>query len=191
MALRFEFTCTAITGTVQLVTVSTGGAVAPDGYQVLMEGITTPTEIGANDSALIRQSLAGDKSITLSGVQANCEVEGGATRPVSVIAADTVEVHFTVRCTAFARLTVTTMTTGPSRSFQVRLAGDNYAGSITPAVNNGSITIEVPFAGEYHVSLEGIFVYCLRPPTQTVVIDTTEIALTFAVTCWPRPPSPT
>ncbi len=58
------------------------------------------------------------------------------------------------------------------------------AAAQTILASNGSTTVELPFAGEYHLSLERSF-YC-STAGQTVVIDTTDVAVTLTVTCWSR-----
>src|SRR5207302_663632 len=40
----------------------------------------------------------GNHTVTLSGIQSNCSVSGGTSRPVTVITGQTVSVPFTIDC---------------------------------------------------------------------------------------------
>lgn len=181
--VRLEFVCAATTGDVQVVVTSTGGSIDPDGYQVAAAWLPTPFAIGANGSVAFPLVQAGSGSVTLGGVQGNCTVEGGATRAVNVVAGDTVEVRFAIHCTAFARLKVTTTATGTGSGFallQLTVVHDSSRFT-APVANNGSTTIELPFAGPYRLRVRGPF-YC-SAPEQSIVVDAVDIAVTFSVIC--------
>jgi hypothetical protein len=95
----FEITCAAPpppTGDLT-VTTTTAGSNLPAGYTVTLDGSQSAT-IGANDSVTATEIDAGDHSLTLSGVAANCTVTSPNPLTVTVAAGATTQATFAISC---------------------------------------------------------------------------------------------
>lgn len=93
----FAVSCTSMTGAIQLTTVTTGMDTDPDGYMVSLDGGAAQA-IGNDDTALFEPLAAGGHTLELSGVAANCTVQGANPLMPIVTANDTIDVTMTVDC---------------------------------------------------------------------------------------------
>src|SRR5439155_1228409 len=111
----FTITCTQLTGSVTVTTSTSGGTPDSNGYTVTVTGGGSRA-IGTNDSVTFQNLVTGNHTVTLSGIQSNCSVSGGASRPVTVTTGPPVSVAFTVDCPTVppptGDLTVTAPTSG-------------------------------------------------------------------------------
>src|SRR6266566_475575 len=99
--VSFSLTCTPLangTGTLTIVTSTTGSNVDPDGYTLTIDG-SSSQPIAANDTVTVTAS-AGDNPVALSGVAANCAVSGANPRTVTVAAGGADTTTFAVTCGA-------------------------------------------------------------------------------------------
>src|SRR5439155_6186304 len=81
-------------------TVTTIGVdIDPDGYRVSVDD-GSERAIGTNATVTIADIPAGDHAVRLEGAAANCTVDGSNPRAVTVVAAGTADVAFTVACIA-------------------------------------------------------------------------------------------
>jgi len=90
---------TPTTGTLNVTTATTGGNLDPDGYTVAVDA-SSGVPIADNGSQSFANLAAGNHSVTLSGVAANCTVSGGTSRTANVPAGGSTSVAFQVSCTA-------------------------------------------------------------------------------------------
>src|SRR5213082_1406911 len=100
----FSVSCTAPppqTGNLTVSTSTSGSNVDADGYTVTVDG-NASRSIGTNGSVTFTDLSAGNHTVALSGVAANCTVSGGTSRTVSVQAGGTTSTEFSVSCTANA-----------------------------------------------------------------------------------------
>jgi len=99
----FAVSCTATSGNGSLtVTASTTGSnLDPDGYIVSVDGGAASQPIATNGSVTFT-GPAGDHTVELSGVAANCTVGGANPRTVTVPAGGTASTTFAVSCAASA-----------------------------------------------------------------------------------------
>jgi hypothetical protein len=110
---RFDGSCQAVTGDVQLFTTTEGVDLDPNGYTVTVDGelvIGTcgywdygcepgaPLTLAPNGNHFFPQVAAGDHTYQLGDIASNCTVAGGDTRTVSTIVGETVAVLFDVSC---------------------------------------------------------------------------------------------
>ncbi len=111
------------------VNATTTGDNQPGSYTVTVDEGLSRT-IAANGAGTTYNALpAGDHTVALTDVPANCTVSGGASKPVTVPAGGAATAAFTISCTALTgSLTVTTSTSGQSQD------PDGY----TFAVDNGT-----------------------------------------------------
>ncbi|HMC71752.1 MAG TPA: hypothetical protein VKJ07_21520, partial [Mycobacteriales bacterium] len=177
------------TGTLTVTTSTTGSDLDPDGYTVTLDGGATSQPIATNGNVSFT-GPAGDHSVALSGVAANCTVSGANPRTVTVPSGGTVSTTFSVSCAptggGTGSLTVTTSTTGSN------LDPDGYTitidGSFSqPIGTNTSVTFTGP-SGDHTLALSGVASNCTvggaNPRTVTVPSGGTATT-TFSVSCAP------
>jgi len=185
----FSVSCSATTGNLTVNTNTTGSSLDPDGYTVTLDG-GSPQAIGINGSVTYSNLAAGNHTVAISGVAANCTVSGGTSRTVSVPSGGTGTTTFAVSCsTPPGNLTVSSSTSGSS------LDPDGYTvtvdGSASQAIAiNGSVTFTNLSAGNHSVQLTGVATNCTvsgsNPRTVSVPSGGTG-STTFSVTCTTPP----
>src|SRR5438094_2517366 len=111
-ASNFSLACGSWGGL--FVSVSTSG-VDPDadGYTVTVDG-SQSQQVGANDNVTFTLLYAANHTVALSGVAANCSVNGSPTQAFTVSVGQTAQMSFAATCTPLSAgsgtLTVTTTT---------------------------------------------------------------------------------
>jgi hypothetical protein len=185
----FAITCAATNsnGSLTVTTSTTGSNLDPDGYTVVVDGGAASQPIPDNGSVTFT-GPAGDHTVGLSGVAANCTVSGANPRTITVPAGGTTSTTFAVTCAATSttgNLTVTTSTTGSN------LDPDGYTATVDgaasqPITDNGTVTFSGLSAGSHTVALSGIAGNCSvsgsNPQTVTVPSGGTASA-SFAISC--------
>lgn len=156
----FNVSCgSALSGTLQVTTETTGQATDPDGYLVGLDGVQSRA-IGINGSVTFTGVSTGGHTVALSGIAGNCTVSGGTLRTVTVPADGVATVLYAVSCTAATgELTVTTSTSGAS------LDPDGYTVTIDGASSqaiaiNGSVSFTGLTAGGHAVVLADVASNC-------------------------------
>jgi hypothetical protein len=184
----FAVTCTPTTGSLTITAATTGPSPDADGYQVTVDGADSGA-LPANGSLTLAGLLSGTHSVGLSGVAANCQVQGDNPRPAVISGGQTGSLSFTLVCTTpsanAGTLDVVTATSGPAPD------PDGY----TFAVDGGAAqvidlnaTVELPNtpAGIHIVQLSGVAANCAvdgtNPRTVTVRAGGTD-EVRFTVTC--------
>ncbi len=152
-------TCTATTGSVNVVVATNGTALDPDGYTVALGG-GQPQPLGINAGLTLTEVAAGERLLALGGVANNCAVAGGSSRTVMVPAGGSVNAAFSVSCSATTgSLSVSAATSGTA------LDPDGYSVTVgssaaQPLGVNGSFTLADMAAGDVTVALTGIANNC-------------------------------
>src|SRR5207244_3781951 len=97
----FAITCAATNsnGSLTVTTSTTGSNLDPDGYTVVVDNGAASQPISDNGSVTFT-GPAGDHTVGLSGVAANCTVSGANPRTVTVPAGGTTSTTFAVTCAA-------------------------------------------------------------------------------------------
>lgn len=176
------------TGAVEVTTSTTGQVQDPDGYTLLLDGAEVQT-IGPAASATLEPVLPGTHLLGLTGISANCAVQGENPRGLAVAAGETTISTFAVACSdpppTAGSLHVTTATSGPSPDPDgYRVTVDGGAGQ--PAAVNGQVSISNLPPGDHLVSLEEVADNCAvggdNPRTASVSSGGTA-SVTFAITC--------
>jgi len=98
VTVSYGVSCVTPPGNLTVSTSTTGSSLDPDGYTVTVDGGSART-IGINTSVSYTNLAAGNHTIAISGVAANCTVSGGTSRTVSVLSGGTATTTFTVTCT--------------------------------------------------------------------------------------------
>src|SRR6266513_965599 len=184
----FEITAAAPTTGDLTVNATTTGDNQPVSYTVTVDGSSSSSRtIASNGAGTTYSGLpAGDHTVALTDVPANCTVSGGASKPVTVPAGGAATAAFTINCTALTgSLTVSTTTTGAN------LDPDGY----TFAVDGGTpqpigISATIPLtgipSGSRTVVLAGVAGNCTvaNGPSRTVIVPPGGTATAaFAVSC--------
>src|SRR5205823_9043769 len=129
---------------------------------------------------------AGDHTVALTDVPANCTVSGGASKPVTVPAGGAATAAFTINCTALTgSLTVTTSTSGQSQDpdgYTFAVDGDTPQ----PIGINATIPLTGIPSGSRTVVLAGVAGNCTvaNGPSRTVIVPPGGTATAaFTITC--------
>ena len=146
-------------GTLELTTTTSGQNLDPDGYRFRIDGGALQ-DIGINTTVAVSPLAAGDHTVDLRGLAANCAVAGESSRVVTVPDGGVVQLAFDVTCTATTGgLSVSTTTSGEPAD------PDGYAvtvdgGDPHPVEVNGSAAIDGLAPGSRSVALTGVAANC-------------------------------
>ena len=113
----------ATDGFILVITTTTGAALDADGYAVSVDEAAQEIEI--NDELSINGVTPGSHSVALSGVAANCTLDGTNPRIVTVDPGTPTEVDFNVSCAPplTGRLVFETLRTGDFEVFSMNPDG--------------------------------------------------------------------
>ena len=181
----FAVTCVGGTATLQVTTVSSGEPADPSGYTVSVDG-AAPVAIGVNASRTFDQLTPGPHTVSLGGLASNCVVQGDNPRGVTVTAAQTTSVTFTVNCSAnTGSLTVTVSGLPGSTRAAITVTGPGGVGRDVTATT----TIDDLEPGEYTVTAASVTAggstYTATPSTAAVAVEaggSGSITITYAPT---------
>ena len=181
----------AVQGTLEVTTSTNGAEPDPDGYTVQLDA-EPPQDIGSAATLRIPDIPAGDHTVRLEGLAANCAVAGDNPRTVSLTNGEITTVSFTVTCGATTGgLQVSVSTSGPSPDadgYGITVDGAQRATlAATGVANLTGLTV-----GDHEVGLSAIAANCQvdgdNPRTVTITPGE-DAALSFAVTCSTPPQS--
>jgi hypothetical protein len=187
MTLSFAVSCGSDSGNLQISSSTTGPGTDDDGYSVTLDG-TDRGAITPSGQVSLDGVPAGEHEVGLSGVAANCQVEGDNPRLVTVATSGT-SVSFAVTCSVppanAGSLRITTATTGADLDPNgYRLVVDR--GTVQPIGVNATATLSNVAAGNHAVRISGLSQNCTvqgaNPQTVTVAAGATT-ELSFSVTC--------
>lgn len=174
------------TGSLAITTATSGPEPDADGYAITIDG-GAEAAIGTN-ATLHRDSLdPGDHSVRLTGLAANCAVEGENPRSVLVSAGATADASFAITCAATTgSLTITTTTTGSSPD------PDGYTVSVDGGTGqaigiNATIDVTSLTAGTHTVTLAGVAANCAvqgTNPTPVTILTGASATAAFSISCF-------
>jgi Tol biopolymer transport system component len=183
--LGFAITCSEVLGAIRVSVATSGGPTDPDGYVATLDGAEPGIPLGANGSVSFTGLTAGSHTVALTGVAANCGVDGGPSREVTVTAGATSDIGFVVTCAQpKGGIQVTTTTTGSPPD------PDGYAVSVDGggpvAIGaNGTVALDGFALGPHTVLLSSLAANCHvdgdNPRSVDVVAGSTGVA--FQVSC--------
>ena len=133
-------------GSIDVTTTTTGSSLDPNGYTVTLNGGTSRA-IGVNGSVTYTNVAAGSHTIALSGVAANCTVEGGASRTVTVASGGSASAAFAVSCAA--QPTALVFTVQPSNTRR----GEAIAPAVHVAVVDAQGNRVTSFTGSVSIAI--------------------------------------
>ncbi len=189
--VAFVITCSPIspgTGSVQVVTATSGSGTDPDGFSLLLDG-ADQGPIGVSATGSLAGLTPGSHTIGLTGLAANCQVSGENPRAITVPSGGTAQVAFAVTCTApgptTGTLEIVTVTTGPAQD------ADGYLFSIDggpgqPIGTSETVSLANVSAAQHTVELLGLAANCgvTGDNPLGVAVGAGETArVSFAVSC--------
>jgi probable HAF family extracellular repeat protein len=188
--VEFSITCGPTTGAVRVDVSTIGPSPDVDGYTVTLDGAESGS-LNPNGGADVQRLVPGDHVLGLSGLAANCQVQGGNPRSVRVVAGSSVSVTFAVTCSTplpnVGSLRITTSTTGPdpdSDGYELTIDG----GASQTIGLNSTATLANVAAGPHSVRLLGIADNCEvngTNPRSVIGSEGVTTEVSFALTCSP------
>lgn len=181
-------------GSIAVTASTTGSSLDPDGYRFTIDNGSSRA-IGVNGRQTVQNVTPGPHSVRLTEVAANCTVSGDNPRSITITAAQTAAVGFTITCVTppptTGSIVVTASTSGSSLDPDgYRFAIDN--GSTRPLAINGNQTVQDIAPGNHSVRLSDLAPNCTasgaNPRSVTVTAGQAATAA-FSVSC--VAPSPT
>src|SRR2546422_518343 len=189
----FQVTCVATTAVIEVLAVTSGIDLDPDGYTVQVDGGASRA-LAVSGTTRFDGLAAGSHTVTLTGAAANCPVAADNPRTLHVItggaARDTARTLFQVTCVAVTgSIEVKAATSG------VDFTANGYTvlidvGSLAPLPVNGATTIGGLTAGDHTVRLVGPAGNCTiagdNPPAVHVTtggVTRDTVRTTFQLTC--------
>ena len=176
------------TGSVEITTATAGNDPDSDGYMVFLDGAEV-RPIGAAASTTLTDLTAEAHVLGLTGVAANCTVDGANPRGVEVGAGDTALARFTITCTDLpptaGDIVVTVTTTGPAQDPDGYVLSLDGGGS-RPVATSASLRLEGVAAGSHQLELDGLAANCAvlgRNPLGVTVPEGGSASAEFAVNC--------
>jgi hypothetical protein len=186
--VAFELACHPSTGSLQVTATTTGPSSDPDGYSVTLDG-SDRGGLGVSGSLTLEGLTGGIHIVALSGVAANCSVEGENPRSVSVTAGASVAAAFTIVCSqpepGTGSIRIVAQTSGPEPDI------DGYAfsldeGTEQPLGGTATVTLTNVPPGVHRVRLSGIAANCSVQETnpRSVTVSSGGTAdVNFAIAC--------
>jgi dipeptidyl aminopeptidase/acylaminoacyl peptidase len=174
-------------GTLDVQVVTTGSDLDLDGYTVVLDG-GTGRPVAVSGGLIVSDLSPAEYSVTLTGADPNCQVQGENPRAVTVVAGQTVSTAFAVSCTTVVgALTITAATAGPDPD------PDGYAvafnGGTAPAVAlgiNGSVTLPDVAGRSQRLQLGQVAANCTvtnGPEREVMLAHGGTVTVTFPVSC--------
>ena len=177
-------------GTIRVITKTSGSGTDPDGYSVTVLQVTKP--IAVNDTVLFEDVSAGTYSVSLDGFGSLCIAGSNPRRGVVVTANQTTTVTFTVTCTAVDTGTIevkiyTEGTDPDSRYYIVLNDSDSTDVNVSPPLPDTTVVRLNVSTGVYKVELVDIAGNCSvisSNPLTGIVVNENEVTyVQFTVGC--------
>jgi Tol biopolymer transport system component/preprotein translocase subunit YajC len=152
----FEVSCDAApanTGTLRVVTTTTGGDPDPNGFVFTLDDAATQP-IAINDTATLENLAEGSHTVALSGIAPNCSLESESPGTAALSAGVTTELAFAVSCSASTgTIQVNVSTTGDAPDPDGYLIQVDGGALEQRAGVNTTLRFEAVAAGEHTVTL--------------------------------------
>lgn len=97
LPVHFTVICQPVTGTIEVVVVTSGEDVDPDGYQARVDGGAAHA-VASNGRTLVPGLASGDRSVRLESISGNCVIQGDHERLATVTAGAVTTVTFQLTC---------------------------------------------------------------------------------------------
>jgi hypothetical protein len=97
-AVSFQITCLATAGGLDIVVITTGSSLDPDGYVLALDG-KDRLRLDVNGAVTFDALTPGSHLVGLSDIAANCQIQGDNPRPVVVAGGTTRNTTLRIGCT--------------------------------------------------------------------------------------------
>ena len=179
------------TGTLEIISSTTGVELDDDGYTVQVDG-GAAQPLGPTATLEITDVPSGPHTILLAGASANCAVGGPNPRSISITGGQAASLTFAVACgPTTGSLRITSATTGPSPDPDgYTITVDGTAGGTLAA--NGEITIAGLASGTHTVGIAGVSGNCQvdgENPRSVPVTPGSTAEAAFSIVCQTPPPN--
>lgn len=175
------------TGSIEVSASTTGEEPDPDGYTVTLDGADGQS-LGVDGTVTFTDVDEGEHTLELTGVAANCAVDGANPKTRTVSAGGTATATFDVICEATTgSIEVSAATTGDTLDadgYEVALDG----GTPQTVGIDGTVTFSDVTAGDHEVEIAGVQSNCTPDggSTATVAVTAGEtVTQSFDVACVP------
>ncbi|MEA2712055.1 MAG: hypothetical protein QOK27_16 [Gemmatimonadales bacterium] len=186
--VALEVTCQATSGTLHITSTTTGASPDADGYTILLDG-SDQGALGTSSQVTLSGIAPGNHLVGLTGVSANCHVEGDNPLAVTVSAGGSGSIAYTVTCSTPppnpGSLQITTSTGGSDRDadgYTVTLDGV----SLGPIGVSSTTTIANLAANTHSVGLADVATNCAvqgTNPRPIAITGGATAAVTFTISC--------
>jgi hypothetical protein len=159
-------------GNLSVTTTTSGEDVDPDGYEVSVDdGVAEPIDL--DDTRTFPDLTVGNHDVELTGVAANCAIQGDNPRSMPVAGGQTTPTTFAVVCEiTTGAIRVTAFTSGTFQDTNGYTV--DVDGKLTETVPpNGSVTFDPVAAGTHGVTLGDIRSTCQVDGDNPVAIEVT------------------
>jgi hypothetical protein len=186
--IDFLVTCSSTTGSLTVTTATSGSTSDPDGYNISLDG-SDGGALGVSGTMTITGLIPGNHLVGLSGLAANCQIQGDNLQVVAISAGATASLEYTVVCSppppnpGTLRITTTTNGLNPDPD------GYTYAvdgGSANPIGVNATATIPNVAPGAHSVRIAGLASNCTvagSNPQSVTINSGSSTDLNVVITC--------
>jgi len=191
VTVRYSIICVTSSGgsgTLRITALTSGSQLDPDGYTLTLDGSSHWSLPRAGDLTL-DGIPAGNHVVTLSGVAANCTVQGENPRVVAVHAGTTATAAFEINCTApqpsTGAIRISTVTTGSAQDPNGYLLSIDGGASQLIGPNASTTMVNVA-AAPHTIGLSDVAANCAVQGANPQIVGVTAGATTdvvFAVSC--------
>jgi TolB protein len=185
--LNFVISCSSPSSSVRVSVTVSGSPPDPDGFVAKLDGAEPGKPIVTDGNAVFAGVPAGNHTLALGGVAANCSASEGVVRGFTVVPGQDLDLAFAVTCGSTpGAIQVTSSTTGAN------LDPDGYTLTLdTEAAqdigSNGTLPLDGLSAGTHVLALTGVAGNCHidgeNPRLVEVAPGAPASSVTFAVSC--------
>jgi TolB protein len=172
------------TPTLEVVVVTIGQPVDPDGYSLQVDG-RRAMPLGVNATIRVSDLIPGSHEVVLDGVALNCQLSGPNPRTVGVSAGDVTTVRFEIQCgTPPGSLEIVIATTGAEPDPDGYLVSVDGAAGVPVGVS-GTLSLPQIVAGEHEIRLGGLAPNCsvLGNNPRLVTVERDPVQVDVEVHC--------
>ena len=179
----FEVLCDVPTGTVTVITMTTGESLDPDGFTLRMDG--NSRRVPRDARVTITGVSAGDHLVELSDLASNCAVQGENPRVAVVSPGSRLDLLFEIVCSHLpATLLVRTATSGASSDpdgFDISIDG----GPAQSIAGRASLALSTAIGASHRILLTGLAPLCFVVGPNPIEIEVREelTSTEFQVEC--------
>ena len=113
------------TGTLEISASTTGEELDPDGYTATLQSTAEERTLAPQGTSIFENVTAGEQMLEISGIAANCNLEGDNPRRVTIIQGETVSISLKVTCNLIEQIAFSSTRTGNADVWKIESTGAN------------------------------------------------------------------